>query len=74
MFVDGDHPALCSTLFAGLFDADVSDIREITQVLQLLIRYTDQTDKITFIISSDLSKTGPKKVNAEKLVQVSNLI
>lgn len=36
LFVDGDHSTFCSTLLAGLFDADVSDIREVTQSLQLL--------------------------------------
>ena len=36
LFVDGDHPTLCSTLPAGPVDADVGDIREVTQGLQLL--------------------------------------
>lgn len=36
LFIDGDHSALCSALLAGLFDADVSDIGEVTQGLQLL--------------------------------------
>lgn len=38
LLVNSDHPALCSALFAGLFDADIRDVREITQGLQLLVK------------------------------------
>lgn len=33
LLVNGNHPTLCSAVFVGLFDADVGDIREITQGL-----------------------------------------
>lgn len=36
LLIDGDQPALCGAFFAGLFDADVSDIMEVAQCLQLL--------------------------------------
>lgn len=36
LLVDCDHAALCSAFPAGLFDADVNDIREVTQGLQFL--------------------------------------
>ena len=36
LLVNGDDPALQGALFVGLFDADVSNLWEVTQGLQLL--------------------------------------